>query len=65
MPSMPVALVALRADHPSHVPEPELVTVERRGERVEVVLDDGVVLSLDAHELAHAVAGPRLLWEAA
>lgn len=53
---MKIALAALRTETPASDPETELVTVERHGNRLELRLDDGQVIDLDAWELIGAAA---------
>jgi hypothetical protein len=48
-------LHVLRIDPDDGQPEAELLTVERRGARVLLTLDDGATLNLHAGELAFAI----------
>jgi len=53
------ALVVLRSEHETHTPEAELVTVERRGDRVVIVLDDLATIDFAAAELLAALGQGR------
>lgn len=57
----PVALSILRADHPAHTPEAEMILVQVREGRVLLALDDGTALDLDARELASAIGATGAL----
>lgn len=51
------ALAVTRRDNPSAPPEQEIVSVERHGDRLALILDDGEVLEMSADEL-HAASSP-------
>jgi hypothetical protein len=55
--SDPTLLMANRAGLPEHEPEAEPVLIQRDGDQVVLILDDGETLAFDATELRSAVDG--------